>query len=613
MIETLKNFIKKESNKRIDEIAIPDYKELIKETEISNNYIENKQEIKIIDKPKICCIDIEESDIDKLKEQGFNIEIGSLGSKVKVPNKKQYDECIVLPNANFPSDLHEFDITILDLNNDKIIDYVEKEHYKSEHTGTSSMALYSSFPESIFNPKPFGSSFLKESLSKLRNKEHLVIIFTTANYEIEYQKIQITNSSNSIIDSFKSNIYSFQNYTPLNGSKNGKEVIICDNIDMKLKDFLSKYTNQMQYNQTFHTSSYNECLPLIKNTNGDLVSIQINDDNKTYIYFPQVEEKAKFLNEFLSEIAPSLFPNLFPYATLHDWRNEKDYWLPNHEVLLQQKQDLITEYEQKIQDKKNEIDNNLKKYDFLHKILTETGDELVISIIEFLKWLGFENIVDMDETKKEDVVLEEDIQIQLENGLLIIECKGIGGTSKDSECSQISKIKFRRCEERSAFDVFALYIVNHQRHIAPLQRKNPPFTENQIKDAIHDKRGLLTTWQLYNLYFDIENGVITKEEARESLLNFGLVEFKPTHLIKIATSEKLYQNGTICSIYINNLELKVGDKLFIEKNNKFTTVTILEIQENKKQIESILNGQIGLKLSKAIKNESILWKKELIK
>ena len=142
---------------------------------------------------------------------------------------------------------------------------------------------------------------------------------------------------------------------------------------------------------------------------------------------------------------------------------------------------------------------------------------------------------------------------------------------------------------------------------------NKPATENQIKDAIHDKRGLLTTWQLYNLYFDIENGVITKEEARESLLDFGLVEFKPTHLIKIATSEKLYQNGTICSIYINNLELKVGDKLFIEKNNKFTTVTILEIQENKKQIESISNGQIGLKLSKAIKNESILWKKELIK
>ena len=607
MIETIKSFLKKKSDKKIYK------KELTKETEISDNQIENKQEVKISDKPKICCIDIEESDINELKKQGFNIEIGSLGSKVKVPNKKQYDECIVLPNAYFPTDLHEFDITILDLNNDKTIDYKQNEHYKNEYTGKSSIALHSAYPETIFNPKPLGSHLLKNSLNKLGNKEHLIIIFSTENYDVEYQNLEITKETNWIKDKFKSNIYSFQDYVPLSPPKNGKEVIVCDNIDTKLKDFLSKYTNQMQYNQTFHTSSLNQCLPLIKNTNGDLVSIQINDDNKTYIYLPQFEEKAKFLNEFLSEIAPTLFPNLFPYATLHDWRNEKNYWLPNHEVLLQQKEDLISEYEQKIENKIKEINNNLKEYNFLHKILTETGDELVVSIIEFLKWLGFENIVDMDKTKTEGVVFEEDIQINLENGLLIIECKGIGGTSKDSECSQISKIKHRRCKERNSFDVFALYIVNHQRHIAPLQRQNPPFTENQIKDAIHDERGLLTTWQLFNLYVDIENGVITEEEARETLLKFGLVEFKPTNLIKIATSEKLYQNGTICSININNIELRIGDKLFIEKNNKFTTVIILEIQENKKSIESISNGQIGLKLSEAIKNDSTIWKKELIK
>lgn len=611
MIKTLINLLTKKSNKELDEIVTSESKELTKETEISNNHIDDKEGIKIIDKPKICCIDIEESDINKLKEQGFNIEIGTLGSKIKVPNKKQYDECIVLENANFPTDLHEFDITILDLNNDKTIDYKQNEHYKNEHTGTSSMALHSAYPETIFNPKPFGSHLLKNSLNKLGNKEHLIIVFSTENYDVEYQNLEITEKTNWIKDKFKSNIYSFQNYTPLNGSKNGKEVIVCDNIDIKLKDFLSKYTDQMQYNQTFHTSSYNECLPLIKNNNGDIVSIQINDDNRTYIYLPQVKEKAKFLNEFLSEIAPNIFPNLFPYATLHDWRNEKDYWLPNHEVLLKQKEDLISEYEQKIGNKINEINNNLKKYDFLHKILTKTGDELVDSIIEFLKWLGFENIVDMDKTKTEGVVFEEDIQIELENGLLIIECKGIGGTSKDSECSQISKIRHRRCRERNLLDVFALYIVNHQRHIAPLQRQNPPFTEHQINDAIHDERGLLTTWQLYNLYFDVENGVITKEEARKILLEFGLVEFKSTNLIKIATSEKLYQHGTICSININNIELKVGDKIFIERDNKFTTVTILEIQENKKSMESISNGQIGLKLSKAIKKDSILWKKEL--
>lgn len=611
MIKTFKNLLKNKSKKKLDEIVTLEREELTKETEISNNYIEEKEEVKTIDKPKICCIDIEEYDINQLRKQGFNIEIGTLGSKVKVPNKMYKDWNIVLPNFNFPTDLHEFDITILDLDNDKTIDYVKEEHQVNECTGESYMSLYSAYPETIFNPKPLGSYLLKESLDKLRKKEHLIIIFTTENHEINYTKLQITNDSNNITGVLKYNIYSFQNYVPLNGSKNGKEVIMCDNIDIKLKEFLSKYTNQMLYNQTFHTSSYNECLPLIENTNGDLVSIQINDDNKTYIYFPQVEEKAKFLNEFLSEIAPSLFPNLFPYATLHDWRNEKDYWLPNHKSLLEEKENLISEYKQKIESKTNEIVNNLKKYDFLHKILTETGDTLVISLIEFLKWLEFDNIVNMDETKKEDSVLEEDIQIKLNNGLLVIECKGIGGTSKDSECSQISKIKFRRCEERKTFDVFALYIVNHQRHIAPLQRKNPPFTENQIKDAVHDKRGLLTTWQLYNLYFDIENGVITKEEARESLIKFGLVEFKPQHLKYIDTPKEFFSNNTVCIVNINNCQLAVNDILFVEKDGKFSKVIILDIKQNDESVKIANNGELGLKLDSLIKKNSKLWKKEL--
>ena len=71
----------------------------------------------------------------------------------------------------------------------------------------------------------------------------------------------------------------------------------------------------------------------------------------------------------------------------------------------------------------------------------------------------------------------------------------IGGTSKDEECSQIFKIKSRRMKELKRFDVFGLYIVNHQKHLPPLNRENPPFTENQIQDAINDERGLLTTWQ----------------------------------------------------------------------------------------------------------------------
>ena len=163
-----------------------------------------------------------------------------------------------------------------------------------------------------------------------------------------------------------------------------------------------------------------------------------------------------------------------------------------------------------------EIESNQSKYQFLHDLITETGDSLVKSIECFFAYLGFRNIINMDETNPD--IKEEDLQISLEQGLLVIEAKGIGGTSKDSECSQISKIKFRRAKERNKFDVFALYIVNHQRYLPPLERKNPPFSEKQIEDAQSDERGLLTTYELFKLYFHISNYYLLSKYYRNNVV-----------------------------------------------------------------------------------------------
>jgi septin family protein len=115
---------------------------------------------------------------------------------------------------------------------------------------------------------------------------------------------------------------------------------------------------------------------------------------------------------------------------------------------------LEDEYKAALTEIEEELQKNRAKYKFLHDLITETGDSLVKAIEDFFIWVGFENTVNMDETHPE--IKEEDIQITLEKGLLVIEIKGIGGTSKDSECWQISKIKNRRAKERNSFDVFGL-------------------------------------------------------------------------------------------------------------------------------------------------------------
>lgn len=150
----------------------------------------------------------------------------------------------------------------------------------------------------------------------------------------------------------------------------------------------------------------------------------------------------------MSNIATSLFPELFPFSTAFIWTKNEEYWLPNHSNLLEKETKIKKDYELKILKCKKSIDENLIRFNFLHQILMETGSLLVKSLIKYFTWLGYSDVKDFDEIKTESNILEEDIQIEIPEGLLIIECKGMGGTSTDADCSQIGKIKHRRCKKK---------------------------------------------------------------------------------------------------------------------------------------------------------------------
>jgi hypothetical protein len=574
-------------------------------------------QIEMNERPRICCIDIKKETVDSLKKEGYNIYTATLGDKIKVPNKNRHDNHYVLLNFDFPINIHEFDIFLIDLENENQIDYKPEDHVRNSHTGKSAVSLLSSYPETIFDPRPLNSLILNKRLADIGKRNHMVVTFTTSDYDIEYETVKITENHVERQGTEKHGIYSFSGYTPLSKPKSGKEMIVC-NVREDLKNLLNKHIDNSYYNQTFHHPTNWDSgkrepdpryVPLVKNSSGDIVSICDQREGSLNFNFPQFEDKSQFLSTFLKNIAPSISPDLFPYSTTFDWKNNKEYWIPNHAKLIEEKEQVVKAYEEKLNQKEQEIDRNKKGYSFLHEMISETGDNLVNATISFLKWLGFSNAINADELKEEGQVLEEDIQIEFDEGLIIIECKGIGGTSTDSDCSQISKIKHRRCKERNKFDVFALYIVNHQRYLPPLQRSNPPFNENQIQDANSDDRGLLSTWQLFNLYYEIENGIISKEEARNAIIKFGLIEFKPSNLVFIDEPKEVFKNGRVCIINITDVELNIGDEILIEKNDQFSKAVIEGIQVDDKPVQKCLSGEIGLSLSLPIKKKSKLWKK----
>ena len=207
---------------------------------------------------------------------------------------------------------------------------------------------------------------------------------------------------------------------------------------------------------------------------------------------------------------------------------------------------------------------------------------------------------------KTNKFLEEDLQVEIEEGLLVIEVKGIGRTSKDEECSQIDKIKHRREKDRGKFDVFGLYIVNHQRFMPALLRENPPFNEQQIEDAEISERGLLTTWQLFNLYYSIKNECITKEESRKALLKPGLIEFSPQNCVPLGNPIDVYRKGEIITLDLQH-KIEINNELIIKRGYRYLKTKILEIQVYDESVESVDSGLAGILICVPIKKSDELF------
>jgi hypothetical protein len=238
-------------------------------------------------------------------------------------------------------------------------------------------------------------------------------------------------------------------------------------------------------------------------------------------------------------------------------------------------------------------------------LIKETGPKLVKAVEKCLTWLGFDNIVNVDETEPERK--EEDLRIENDRGLLVIEAKGIGGTSTDSDCSQISKIKYRRSRERGAFDVFGLYLVNHQRYLPPEKRINPPFNETQIQDARNDERGLLTTYELFKLYFNVVGGYISKDDARDALYQIGLVEFHPSRAIKIPPPFELHRKGHVIVFRSDGITVKEGMPVIFCDSGWCRSAKVMEIQVEGQSVKEADSGEVGIRLSEKVSKTTEVW------
>jgi hypothetical protein len=566
------------------------------------------------EKPQICAIDLDQEIVEALQAKNLHCFNGTLGSSIKVPQyiNKSYHPC--QENSDFPPNLHEYDIVIVDLEEREPIEYIESEHISSFLKG--GILLSSKYPEPIFNPRPLASLFLRPQLEEFFTKETLTIVFCSADQISTYYPIKHTYTGVCEQKPIESSLYIFMKDLPKKQNKVGKNVVVVDDINKDFSIFLNKYKKKFIYKIVFqHPTQWLEderksilkknFFPLLLNSSNEIVGFIDFSGVSVVLAFPQLyESKKEFLLELIDELLPGIFPKLFPYSEQFSWLKSDNYYLPNQTDIIARKTQLEDEYQAALSQIEKEFQENTAKYKFLHDLITETGEALVKSVEVFFAWLGFENIVNMDETNPK--IREEDIQIDLGTGLLVIEVKGIGGTSTDSNCAQIGKIKNRRARDRNRFDVFGLYVVNHQRYLPPTERQNPPFNDQQIADAESDERGLLTTYEIFKLYSYIENGFITKEDARKSLSDYGLVKFKPSSSRQLGYPPlDIHYKGEVVKLN-TSIMVNKGASIIVCNDEGWFRTEIVEVRKDNKPVE-FASGEISINVSHKVLKTSELW------
>lgn len=589
------------------------------------------------EKPKICAIDLDINIVKAIESNDLHCFSGTLGNRIKVTNFPNQPTYLSVIHENLPSNLQEYDIIIIDLKNREPIEYCKSdyEEYVSTYTTDERYDFLSSYPNQIFDPRPYSSSFLKDRLKEC--KEILIIVFCYPDLDINYTYNKITSSPSPLKIQTRYSLYEFlpffkryENKNPdksLGKPKQGKQVNLSSlnsdfrSLSLTLTNIISRYTRDFKYYFTFDHPSESDDNKGQKLKRDSFVPLLCNDQQEIIGFFdipkkiktlalPQLTDEDK-KKDLIIELLNNDLPEIFHDLTQFLWLKSEPYFVPNHTKLVKDKEDIEKEYKHKLQEIKRKIEDNEKKYKFLHNLITETGDALVKSVEEFLKYLGFTNMTNMDETNPK--IKEEDLQIDLEDGLLIIEIKGIGGTSKDQDLLQISKIKKRREEEmHNSSHVYALYIVNHQRFLPPEKRKNPPFYDRQIKDASSHKCGLLSTYELFKLYFKIEEGYIIKEDVRKSLLNDALIKFEPSNAECLGKPSEIHHNNTVAILNIKGITIKDNKRssIIVCNDNDWFETKVLTIKLNDEKVHVISDGEIGIKLDKQITKNSVLWLKK---
>ncbi|MEY0959986.1 hypothetical protein AB7188_13935 [Providencia rettgeri] len=555
--------------------------------------------------PSIYLLNTDLKTKEKLHTSGFNVQHYKLNGYVNCTSSS-FPISIPYKN-NIPSDLHEAEILVIDTNLNNF-----------SHAGNQPcpMNIKLHYTPPRIDLFPIDIAAINRHLFST-NKEQIVIIFCRSHTNMTYE-IDIPGTRGKINHEYKT--YSFNQSLGII-DKHGKRFKKPENaIAENIKTHLFKYLEESCYHVVFKYTGDNEII-LAQNETDDIVSLISIIKNKFLFFLPDIKNKSEFLDELFNFVLPDIpgFSKIFPNKGTFQWINNNSYTTHEEKIKSEQIEKLKSDFNNNLKKLQDELQDLANKEENIQTkaLLTATDDELVYAVKWFLEYIGFENITAPDDqvNEVENEIFEEDLNIETTQKTYLFEVKGIGGTSTDAQCSQISKIVLRREDTRDDHDFKGIYIVNHQRYKDPQERVNPPFNDTQIIDAKIARRGMTYTYELFQVYHMIEVGILTRDVVRAAFDQRGLINFrKSLNPIKCA---HIYPKPEVYSFDLTttpDITISKNDKIAVrDKDNHWHLLSIESIEVNKHPLEEATassGGNVGVKVDKFIENAKDFYLKK---
>ncbi|QDT05236.1 hypothetical protein K227x_36350 [Rubripirellula lacrimiformis] len=494
-------------------------------------------------KPRMMLIDIDERTDQCLRAEGFNVTTATLGAPRRVERSDN-----LYPVDHSWADLSGHEEQEILMINTALPDSIESGFIK---VADGVEMLWQTAEQGEIDARPLVSYGISETFDTIMEHGGLAVVFLGSRYERTYlQGSMFSNINFRDTNKFEFSSWSFSSHLERFGNQraNGSEIHFL-NEGNALSRLLRKGAEGSRY-QTRISPNYDQrdhFLPLAKDKYDNTVAGLLirNDPMVAMLLLPQMPDFHVIAADFIRDWCAQWRPHLFPFHDKQAWLHSDRYELAS----INQKKARIAivrkEADAEIEKLHSEIEADRKANADWYVLLNGTGDELVEAVMNTLRQLGFQDVVDMDEQARQDGTeknLREDVQVRDRDPILVVDIKGIVGTPADDESTQAQKHATMRTRELNQF-VKPLTIINHQRNLPPHERSPEPYRPEIVQNADDIGLGLMTTWDLFLLRRNQERLGWTSEHVLPIFYRDGRINPIPEHYEEIGVLAHVWKKA----------------------------------------------------------------------